>query len=25
LRAAGRTLVRQGKGSHEIWLSPITQ
>ena len=25
LRAAGCTLVRQGKGSHEIWRSPITQ
>jgi hypothetical protein len=25
LRAAGRTLVRQGKGSHEIWYSPITR
>jgi predicted RNA binding protein YcfA (HicA-like mRNA interferase family) len=24
LRAAGCTLVRQGKGSHEIWHSPIT-
>ena len=24
LRAAGCTLVRQGKGSHEIWRSPIT-
>jgi hypothetical protein len=22
LRAAGCTLVRQGKGSHEIWHSP---
>ena len=25
LRAAGCTLVRQGRGSHEIWYSPITQ
>ncbi len=25
LRAASCTLVRQGKGSHEIWHSPITQ
>jgi hypothetical protein len=25
LRAAGCTLVRQGKGSHEIWHSPITR
>jgi hypothetical protein len=25
LRAAGRTFVRQGKGSHEIWYSPITK
>ncbi|MEH2480238.1 putative RNA binding protein YcfA (HicA-like mRNA interferase family) [Nitrobacteraceae bacterium AZCC 2146] len=25
LRAAGCTLVRQGRGSHEIWHSPITQ
>lgn len=24
LRAAGCRLVRQGKGSHEIWESPIT-
>ncbi len=24
LRAAGCTLVRQGKGSHEIWRSPVT-
>jgi predicted RNA binding protein YcfA (HicA-like mRNA interferase family) len=24
LRAAGCTMVRQGKGSHEIWTSPIT-
>jgi predicted RNA binding protein YcfA (HicA-like mRNA interferase family) len=23
LRAAGCTLVRQGRGSHEIWHSPI--
>lgn len=25
LRAAGCELVRQGKGSHAIWWSPITQ
>jgi len=25
LRAAGCTMVRQGKGSHEIWYSPITR
>jgi predicted RNA binding protein YcfA (HicA-like mRNA interferase family) len=25
LRAAGCTFVRQGKGSHEIWHSPITR
>jgi hypothetical protein len=25
LHAAGCTLVRQGKGSHEIWHSPITK
>jgi len=25
LRAAGCLLVRQGKGSHEIWHSPITK
>jgi hypothetical protein len=24
-RGVGCTLVRQGKGSHEIWYSPITQ
>jgi predicted RNA binding protein YcfA (HicA-like mRNA interferase family) len=24
LRATGCTFVRQGKGSHEIWHSPIT-
>jgi hypothetical protein len=24
-REAGRTLIRQGKGSHEIWHSPLTQ
>ena len=24
LCAAGCTLVRQGKGSHEIWHSPLT-
>jgi hypothetical protein len=25
LREAGCTLVRQGRGSHEIWHSPITK
>ncbi len=25
LRAAGCTFVRQGKGSHEIWFSPLTR
>jgi hypothetical protein len=25
LRAARCTFVRQGKGSHEIWYSPITR
>jgi hypothetical protein len=25
LRAAGCRFERQGKGSHEIWFSPITQ
>jgi hypothetical protein len=25
LRAAGCTMVRQGRGSHEIWHSPITK
>jgi predicted RNA binding protein YcfA (HicA-like mRNA interferase family) len=25
LRGAGCTPVRQGKGSHEIWRSPITR
>ena len=25
LRAAGCTPIRQGKGSHEIWHSPITR
>jgi predicted RNA binding protein YcfA (HicA-like mRNA interferase family) len=25
LRGAGCYLVRQGKGSHEIWFSPITE
>jgi predicted RNA binding protein YcfA (HicA-like mRNA interferase family) len=25
LRTAGCVLVRQGKGSHEIWHSPITK
>jgi hypothetical protein len=24
-RAAGCTMVRQGKGSHEVWHSPITR
>jgi predicted RNA binding protein YcfA (HicA-like mRNA interferase family) len=24
LKAAGCALVRQGKGSHEVWNSPIT-
>jgi len=24
LREAGCSLLRQGKGSHEIWFSPIT-
>jgi hypothetical protein len=24
LRNAGCTFVRQGKGDHEIWFSPIT-
>ena len=24
-RAAGCSLVRQGRGSHEIWHSPITK
>jgi ribosomal protein L16/L10AE len=24
LREAGRIRVRQGKGSHEIWMSPVT-
>jgi predicted RNA binding protein YcfA (HicA-like mRNA interferase family) len=24
LRAAGCVMVRQGKGSHEIWRSPLT-
>ncbi len=24
LRSAGCRLVRQGKGSHEIWFSPVT-
>jgi hypothetical protein len=24
LRAAGCTFVRQGRGDHEIWQSPIT-
>lgn len=25
LRAAGCAFVRQGRGSHEIWYSPITK
>jgi predicted RNA binding protein YcfA (HicA-like mRNA interferase family) len=25
LRAAGCKFVRQGKGSHEIWYSPVTR
>lgn len=25
LREAGCTMIRQGKGSHEIWTSPITR
>lgn len=25
LKDAGCTFIRQGKGSHEIWYSPITQ
>ena len=25
LRRAGCTLVRQGKGSHEIWFSPVSK
>ena len=25
LRGAGCTFVRQGKGSHEIWQSPVTR
>lgn len=25
LRAAGCEMVRQGKGSHEVWHSPLTQ
>lgn len=25
LKAAGCVLLRQGKGSHEIWRSPITE
>ncbi len=25
LRSAGCELVRQGKGSHEIWHSPLTR
>jgi hypothetical protein len=24
LREAGRTFVRPGKGSHQIWFSPMT-
>lgn len=25
LRAAGCVLARQGKGSHEVWYSPVTK
>lgn len=25
LRKSGCTLARQGKGSHEVWYSPITK
>ena len=25
LRKAGCQLVREGKGSHEVWVSPITK
>jgi predicted RNA binding protein YcfA (HicA-like mRNA interferase family) len=25
LRAAGCELIRQGKGSHEVWFSPVTK
>jgi hypothetical protein len=25
LRQTGRDMIRQGKGSHEVWHSPITQ
>jgi hypothetical protein len=25
LRAAGCSFVRQGRGSHEVWYSPITR
>jgi predicted RNA binding protein YcfA (HicA-like mRNA interferase family) len=25
LRAAGCTMIRQGRGSHEIWHSPLTE
>lgn len=25
LKAAGCSFVRQGKGSHEIWYSPVTK
>jgi len=25
LRAAGCVFIRQGKGSHEIWQSPVNQ
>lgn len=25
LRAAGCTMVLQGRGSHEIWYSPVTR
>ena len=24
LRAPGCELIRQGKGSHEVWFSPVT-
>jgi predicted RNA binding protein YcfA (HicA-like mRNA interferase family) len=25
LRTAGCNMIRQGKGSHEVWHSPLTQ
>jgi predicted RNA binding protein YcfA (HicA-like mRNA interferase family) len=25
LRAAGCELIRPGKGSHEVWFSPVTK